>query len=137
MNSLQFGLPQNRKRVYIVGLRIGAVFGDERSAISDIIADLRAVRARAKSWTDYLKEVDLESWGASETSETVPAKVCSTCCLTQACPAHVCTCPRCRKKSKGTAKCMWRATTKKFRAKHKKARNDFKTMLRPSRRGPT
>ena len=64
VNSLQFGLPQNRKRVYVIGLRHGAVFGDERSAISDIIADLRAVRAREPSWPDYFKVKGLlETWG--------------------------------------------------------------------------
>lgn len=133
VNSLQFGLPQNRKRVYVIGLRRGAVFGDESSAISDIIADVRAVRARSPSWPDYFKDRGLGTWG---TSETVPAQVCATCCLTQACLAHACGCLRCRRKGVGAAKCVWRRSTKKFRVKHKKARDSFLKMLRRVKKKP-
>lgn len=148
LDSVDYGLPQVRKRAYIVGFLEDEVEGHAKTVLEDIARDVQASRFRSKSWTDYLEQLGIPM--TAETSENqspnisdshTPALPCSTCGPMVACPIHPCRCLLCsnlakkrpvvrnmkteRKSGRMASKkaipppCKWRTHVKQFLLKKK------------------
>ena len=138
LDSVDHGLPQVRKRAYIVGLLEDEVEGHGRTVLEDIARDVQASRFHSKSWTEYLRQLGIPM--IAETSENTlpkirgsltPALPCSTCGPMVACATHSCRCLLCSKpkkiekkselkvKKKAPPPCKWRQHVKKFLLKKK------------------
>jgi DNA-cytosine methyltransferase len=129
VNTLSFGVPQNRRRVYIIGLNEDSVSGDRNDALCGVVADMRKLKTSWIPWPDYLTLLNMPMQRTSETSETSAAAPCDTCGLNAACPIHICKCNSCLKGS-STKKCKWHATTRRFVRKKRGTIKKFLKLLR-------
>jgi DNA-cytosine methyltransferase len=130
-NSDRYDVPQDRERVYIIGLRKDAV--RSKDSLSIVQEDIRAVEAAiAEEAPEVSWDVWLEKMGwpliPADASSTgfVAAQPCPTCGPQRVCPHHVCTCDRCVKGGTLAKKCMWRMHTVEWLKKNSKRIRAYK-----------
>ena len=138
-----YGLPQNRERVYIVMLRRDAVVHCTRRAFSNIVRVMAAcVQPAPCPWPAWLKKIGLPVSPVSADSRGfVLAKPCAVCSACKVCPEHICKCQLC--KSTRTAKtgakqnkCAWRGNVKTYRAGKKQAAKKYLKEWRVIKKDP-
>jgi DNA-cytosine methyltransferase len=143
-NSLRYDLPQDRPRVYIIGLRRDAM--QSRNSLTILLQDIGLVEAAIQehapktSWDVWLQDrgMPIQPAGASS-PEFLEAHPCPTCGPNKVCPHHVCPCDRCVKSGTTAKKCMWREHTKEWLNKNKKRIGAYKRQwgkVRQSKRSP-
>jgi site-specific DNA-cytosine methylase len=165
IDSADHGLPQVRKRAYIVGFLEQELVGNGKTVLEDIARDVHASRFRGGKWTEYLANLGMPM--TAETSKNpspnisdslVPALTCKTCGPMVACPTHPCRCLLCsttkRINAKSVAKadssskrtcgkkkaamppCKWRQHVKKFLVQKKACVKQLLTAWRKVKQDP-
>ena len=147
LDSFDYGVPQRRARVYIVGLRNDLFEGRAEVLLQDIASDMAHVKHRSSSWPTFLEDSTMMrksctlvlrvcvrlAWPCYLHTHThqeckLPftrdhgdhgdAEDCETCGLRSDCPKHRCKCSKCQKKGSAAMKCRWRVTTRAFLKRH-------------------
>ena len=138
-NSDRYDLPQDRERVYIIGLRKDAM-RDKHSLVAvqhkihEVEAAITGTGVSDVSWNEWLEQKGCPvmfnpEWGEGLPyhgmsgrrghPEYVAAQPCPTCGPHKVCPHHVCTCDRCVKAGTMAKKCAWRMHTMEWVKKNR------------------
>ena len=119
LNTADFGVPQQRVRIYIIMLRVDAIRGTADTCQQLLINIVERSKTKEKAnfvtWlaTRGFPITPLES---TESAESVEPVVCSSCGINKACEKHVCKCLQCKKHNPSKKQCKWRASMRLFMA---------------------
>ena len=138
VNSRDFGVPQNRRRVYIVMIREDSTLHGGLLALAKIKETLRAVQVSPLEFTEFLEDKD----PLKPMKPTKPLELTTTCTcdIFKGCAVHGCFCRNCCGQAKLKAcNCGWRRdllkymSTPRIRTKAKKYLNNWRKV----RKDPT
>ena len=122
LNSIDYGVPQHRPRIYIVGLRKDCVPKRLLEASQTVLEKLVQTRLakhacpdKCEAFPAWLTQLghpihkNMQSEQSEQSQESSEDHEC-TCDVKQTCDLHVCNCLQCRKFGAHKKKCLWRRT---------------------------
>ena len=131
VNSAHYHVPQNRRRLYIIGFRQAATRGSAAQAHSAILDLMDSFQGKpGVPWGEWLNKRGLPLMARDADGERyTPAQPCLRCGEGRPCRLHVCGCQICHQRAATSLRpspaCAWRGHKQRFRASHKKQAADY------------